>query len=227
MPPQELVDEDQAWLGLLMEIVATRDIAPGEEILMDYGPEWTAAWEQHTAKWQQQVTNGKIPSKWPTRALDMNQKYIARPYPTEQEQEEYEQLSDAENVIPENVLFMAFLMVEESSKDGSYNDPKTWGLPDKGTVFDADNLFEMQVVNRTAIAVVAPKFAWHGLAYNYTIRWTNSKGQSTYVVNVPHAALLFVDAPEKGDQFSFVDDAFRHYVGIPDGIFPQGPWRNL
>jgi hypothetical protein len=33
--------------GLSMEIVALRDIAPGEEVFMDYGPEWEEAWEAH------------------------------------------------------------------------------------------------------------------------------------------------------------------------------------
>lgn len=38
--------------GLAMELVATRDIQPGEEVLMDYGPEWEAAWKKHVENWK-------------------------------------------------------------------------------------------------------------------------------------------------------------------------------
>jgi SET domain len=38
--------------GLVMELVALRDIAEGEEILMDYGEEWERAWQDHVSHWQ-------------------------------------------------------------------------------------------------------------------------------------------------------------------------------
>lgn len=37
--------------GLAFEIVAIRDIAPGEEVFIDYGPEWEEAWARHAASW--------------------------------------------------------------------------------------------------------------------------------------------------------------------------------
>jgi hypothetical protein len=38
--------------GLTFEIVALRDIQPGEEVFMDYGTEWEEAWEKHVANWK-------------------------------------------------------------------------------------------------------------------------------------------------------------------------------
>jgi SET domain len=38
--------------GLLMDIVATRDIRRGEEIFLDYGREWQLAWERHVAAFE-------------------------------------------------------------------------------------------------------------------------------------------------------------------------------
>ena len=35
-----------------MEIVATRDISVGDEVFIDYGREWEAAWEQHVRNWK-------------------------------------------------------------------------------------------------------------------------------------------------------------------------------
>lgn len=38
--------------GLAFELIATRDIRPGEEIVLDYGDEWEAAWQEHVATWK-------------------------------------------------------------------------------------------------------------------------------------------------------------------------------
>jgi hypothetical protein len=38
--------------GLAFEFVALRDIGEGEEILIDYGEEWEAAWQEHVRKYE-------------------------------------------------------------------------------------------------------------------------------------------------------------------------------
>jgi SET domain len=38
--------------GLCFDYIATRDIAAGEEILLDYGDDWQRAWDEHVATWQ-------------------------------------------------------------------------------------------------------------------------------------------------------------------------------
>jgi hypothetical protein len=40
---------NQAGLGF--EYEALRDIAAGEEVFVDYGDEWQAAWDEHVANW--------------------------------------------------------------------------------------------------------------------------------------------------------------------------------
>jgi hypothetical protein len=49
MPVAEWVSEMHA--GLMLDFVATRDIHEGEEILIDYGEEWEAAWNSHVKSW--------------------------------------------------------------------------------------------------------------------------------------------------------------------------------
>ena len=43
--------------GLMMEIVAVRDIQVDDEILLDYGREWEAAWKNHVENWQPPLTS--------------------------------------------------------------------------------------------------------------------------------------------------------------------------
>lgn len=252
LDPMELVTPDHVYLGLLMEIVATEDIEEGQEIFIDYGKEWsdgklcvcvsllcviidslisscitfvvlsgipsmpcyakTTAWKEHVKAWDEAKKNGGIPEKWPARAVEMNDEYSTKPFKTEAELKE--------EPYPEGVAVVTFLMIAESSEGGTEDDPKVWSEPAGGTAYHSDNLFEPEVVGRVKIEddnIAMP--------YNYTVRWTNNKGDHTFVKNIPHGALLFVDEPEMGDQF--VENPFRHFIGIPDDIFPQGAWRNL
>ncbi|OEU11016.1 hypothetical protein FRACYDRAFT_246118 [Fragilariopsis cylindrus CCMP1102] len=50
---------------LSMEIIALRDIKPGEEIFIDYGKEWENAWLEHVKTWNSNDitdTDSSIPS---------------------------------------------------------------------------------------------------------------------------------------------------------------------
>jgi hypothetical protein len=49
--PRTLLRQKTAF-GVVFEIVALRDIAPDEEILINYGAAWQEAWDQHVAKWK-------------------------------------------------------------------------------------------------------------------------------------------------------------------------------
>jgi len=142
----------------------------------------------------------------------MNDEYRTKAYKTESELDE--------EPYPKGVALVAFLMIAESSETGTKEDPKHWSQPTGGTAYHSDNLFEPEVIDRVKLEDSSA-----AMPYNYTVRWTNNKGEHTFVKDVPHEAFLFVDEPETGDQF--VENAFRHYIGIPDDVFPNGAWRNL
>ena len=38
--------------AIILEVVALRDIQPGEELFLDYGAEWDAAWKKHVQEWK-------------------------------------------------------------------------------------------------------------------------------------------------------------------------------
>ncbi|KAL7566228.1 hypothetical protein ACA910_011295 [Epithemia clementina (nom. ined.)] len=197
--PGALMEGD---LVLLMEIVALDTIEAGEEIFLDYGEEWAAAWDAHVEYWQEQYKE----RTWPAKAIEFNEMYLTAPLPTEQEGVQF----------PEDISLMAFIMIAESTAAGTLDDVKTWDTPEDGTVYDAVNLFEIFIVDRQEV---------ENHLFNYTIRWVNVKEEATYVAKVPHDAFVFVDRPETSDHF--VPYSFRHPIHIPDDVFPYGPWRNL
>jgi hypothetical protein len=55
--PEWLSQPVDSWIneihvGLAFSYVAIRDISPGEEVLLDYGPEWEEAWNRHVNTWR-------------------------------------------------------------------------------------------------------------------------------------------------------------------------------
>jgi hypothetical protein len=85
LEPHELLYDENAHIALLLEVVATRDIAQGEEVFLDYGPEWEAAWQAHVEQWNKLVSAGDIPAQWPLRAVDIMDHYRTNVLKTEEE----------------------------------------------------------------------------------------------------------------------------------------------
>jgi len=57
----ETLPEEVAKLhgkGLVMDLVSTRAIAAGEEVVIDYGDFWVTAWESHQAQWSEKKGPG-------------------------------------------------------------------------------------------------------------------------------------------------------------------------
>ena len=196
-----------------MEIVAIRDIEEGEEVFLDYGSEWQAAWDDHVATWRKSLENGDIPDPWPIRALDLNDEFKDKGFKTKAELET--------EPYPETIRQMCFLVVQNIPDEQPH--VKSWAVPEKGgTTFDTDNLFDCTVVERIAVETTVE----NSLAFNYTIQWMDKeRNEVTIVRNVPHLAITFLDKPDTGDQW-VTKSPFRHYIGIPDEVFPQGPWRD-
>jgi hypothetical protein len=204
MDPDDLLNVDNKWIGLLMEVVALVDIEAGAEIFIDYGKEWKAGWDKHAINWQERIADGRIPKEWPLRALDMKKEYATKPYKTEKELEA--------EPYPSHVSLVAFMFMAETTSEA------TWGVPPNGTAFTADHLFKPEIVEKVQAAGDVAN------SYNYTVRWTSSSGADTYVKSIPHDAFTFVDDPETSDVYT--EHSFRHYIAIPDDMFPEGPWRN-
>mmetsp|Transcript_22681 Transcript_22681/g.64212 ORF Transcript_22681/g.64212 Transcript_22681/m.64212 type:complete len:698 (+) Transcript_22681:200-2293(+) len=214
VPPFKLADEETSHLGLLMEVVALRPIEEGEEIFIDYGDEWVTAWEAHQASWKTMQQDGHIPTAWPVQALDLMEEHRdgAKPIKIPSENPDY----------PDNVMTKCFLIVKKPTDEPLVNSAgqkvRLWvNGTSTTTPFDSENLFQCTVDSRK-------ESAEHHYLYDVIFRSQDDPTSVTVVRDVPHKAIVFVDRPGTGDQFRSY--SFRHYIGIPDDVFPQGPWRD-
>jgi len=62
--PEWLMQHPSEWIhemtaGLAFDLVATRDIRRGEEVLIDYGDEWEQAWRAHVEQWERPMNAEK------------------------------------------------------------------------------------------------------------------------------------------------------------------------
>ena len=208
LKPEELINEANSYIGLLMEVVATRDIKEGEEVFIDYGDLWQKAWDEHVKDWKKGQKSGSIPKKWPDRALDLNHEYRNKPL-------------EAGKTYADNVVTKCFLVISKPAGDESTNEDgdkiRVWTMHKVKETFDSANLFDCSILEREEDR--------DGESH-YTIKWVNDKKEdapSTIVKHVPRRAIVFVDKHFTGDQFTV--GAFRHYIQIPDDIFPPGAWR--
>jgi len=80
--PDELANTLEK-IGLSFEYVAIRDIAEGEEVLLDYGEEWEQAWEEYVSNWRP-VVGAKTyvhSTDWEEKTFRTMAEQASKPYP--------------------------------------------------------------------------------------------------------------------------------------------------
>lgn len=204
-PPEALAGIDFDFIGVVMEVVATHDINAGDEVFIDYGSEWAAAWEKYMKEWEDKYKEN--PEQWPLKADDLKVEYRNKPFQTKQELEA--------TPYPDGIQTACFIEWEDV-EDGRVMETKSgkeitrWIGPVDFKGYSGLKMEICRVLERS-------KQLDDGL-YSYTVVTDELK-----IENVPHAAITFVDTPYRSDIHT--KGAFRHPIAIPDGIFPQ-EWRD-
>ncbi|CAB9519838.1 Guanylate cyclase [Seminavis robusta] len=207
--------------GLLLEVVATRDISQGEQILIDYGQTWHDAWTRHVQQFQPDNDCSRSPPY--VYASRLNQLKMVR---TQDEQ--------AQNPYPDNVETFCVYQYSETiqynpwphHQHGSKKDtcrkvtheacpPHTRMVPDylrPCRVLDrkeGDAFYTVEVLNDDKGSVDAGSIPW---------------GERHIVTGMPRNAICFLDKVYSTDQN--LASAFRHEIGLPGGVFPTA-WMDL
>lgn len=225
---------DKVDVGLVMEYVALRDIEPGEEIFINYGPAWEKAWEEHVHNWV------PLPgSKDYVSAENMNADGhdIIK---TVQEQED--------DPYPHSVVTSCYYDYDPEEEgffdmSGEFANPndhdviiKEWH-PLNSDVPDYMFLRPCVVLEREDVEV--DEEGKNGLVegdidHDYTVHILNYDHMHAdqkvpdyeylVVTTVPRDAITFTDFIYSTDMH--LSNAFRHEMMMDDSMFPTA-WRNL
>ena len=200
--PISRLDSD-ATAKLAFELIAKRDILPGEELYLDYGLEWEEAWTRHVAGFSSSAAAKDYIPAW-----QLNEDRTTRL------KTEFEQLAGEK--IPANLEVRCDMTVHHSDDWMDYSN---------------ENLLQyLSERNGRLVACEILRYERIDDKWFYTVVMMeldeNDKSQveNHLVNNIPREAIRVVDRPYTSDIFLL--NAFRHDIRIPDSIFPEA-WRNL
>jgi hypothetical protein len=220
--PEELLKMES---GPMIEYYALRDIKADEEITLDYGPEWEAAWTKHVESWDpdEDDKNYIAASDYMEQGL-----FTVR---TKEEQED--------NPYPEN-LDTACYFTLYSHDDHGDNETVVEGVELDWSDYSANRILhngaELECVYHCKILsskkVDGTKY-FDVVLFEYTNpqfkRYHDVKGQCwipghIFVDGLPSEAIIVIDKPYTSDEH--IDEAFRHEIGVPEGFFPPN-WLDI
>ena len=205
--------------GLSLDIVATRDIYPGEEVFLDYGQGWEEDWEDHVATF--------LPP-------DPDDNYMTITELNDDLENNLILAEDLEeNPYPDNARLACIYWPDDNEvidEDSPLEDSKDWKTD--GSIYHVDHPDYMHFSFSEGCDILEMTKGEDGEIKNITVEIYSSDGMTIWAANkkerilydYPMQSLRFVPAKYTSDQH--LVGAFRSYIRIPDEIFPE-QWKDL
>ena len=172
------------------DYVAIRDIAQGEELFLDYGIDWTTAWEEHVAIFPP-LTGPNAPHYQPARLW--NTMFSGSILRTEEEQ--------AYDPYPHHLEIRChhWLEIAVDAYEWEFDHVgKPCRILERHGVHTDEYLYTVQIIESSSSS--------------------SEDGMGMVLSDVPRQSVAFVDVPLTTDLR--LPGVFRHWIGIPDDIFP-------
>jgi hypothetical protein len=209
--------ESEAHAGLVMELVATREIKAGEEVFLNYGPAWEQAWQDY------------VKNKW--RPTPEDQSYVSATqlnlYVRDLRTRNELQGDEVAASVLATVYTVCYVKIIDKQVGTDGKKIFDWNFYPALTE-EADYSYPCHVIER--------KNAWtrDNLADNgskntvdsttYTVALKRGDDDIVSIEGLPRAAIRYVDQPYTSNLF--LSTAFRHAIDIPDHIVPAA-WRDM
>jgi hypothetical protein len=195
--------------AVAFDYVAIRDIQEGEELFIDYGDSWQQAWEDHQK-------NFKVPDT-SMLAVKYNELVEDTPLRTVEEQRH--------DPYPSNLQMRCHkVLVYGKQKKGLDFRRYLWQVTDYGESCRVLERFEEEGVIWYTIEVEV----WDARKDEDSTKREAELPADTVTqlirTDVPRSAIRFFDIPQTTPVYA--QDAFRHFIEVPDDLFPK-QWRNL
>jgi len=227
---EQMAATDKQKRGLMLEIVATRDIEIGEEVFLDYGSAWQDAWNEHTKKWEPWTTNGNyVPSSslnivGSLEKVRTESELSDNPYPGANIATachfDFEDIDELEEFVSDDEDTRIFDWYKPTSENAEI-------------VLEAEYILPCTIINRkiikgeeyfTAIVFASPENDSRDEDNTPLFTDVILSKVRVEVRKIPRHAITFVDKPYSGD--SHLPGTFRFPIMMPDDIFPK-KWKNL
>eukprot|EP00571_Detonula_confervacea_P007826 CAMPEP_0172326942 /NCGR_PEP_ID=MMETSP1058-20130122/58069_1 /TAXON_ID=83371 /ORGANISM="Detonula confervacea, Strain CCMP 353" /LENGTH=602 /DNA_ID=CAMNT_0013043851 /DNA_START=67 /DNA_END=1875 /DNA_ORIENTATION=- len=192
-------------IGLSLDFVATREIQPGEEVLIDYGPEWEVAWNKYKKGWSPLARSDKyVPASMLQEPFRTATEQLSQPY-------------------PDNIVFYCHYEYEIGVSEG----PWVWEDEWKELALYPCRIFSREAsdAERTAYYYTMVILNENELEYGIIPPLVGiPSGENHILTNVPRWAIEVRDKLYTKDEF--LSKSFRHEMMMPNEIFPE-TWKNL
>ena len=204
--------------GLMIDYVALGDIADGDEIFIDYGDSWHNAWDSHVRRWK--APNGATSYKSADRYCHETTHCYEENVRTIEEQKT--------NPYPDNLETVCYydndstrIKVDEQ-KQIVYT---TWTIGEEQNYWPHECLRPCRILKRYRSNIdddenYAGEFLYTAemLPFEGGAEVCTLTGGRHIATDVPWDAILIVDRPRTTD--TFLDQAFRHEIGVPSDLYP-------
>jgi hypothetical protein len=206
---------------MIIDLVATRNIKKGEEVLFDYGDDWANAWNEHVKNWKKLTKDAKFSKS----AMVLNDDHHGvgksiKPFPT----------SSEESLAGDNVQLMCHLLYDEDkierrrNQDGSRTKVYPWIPHPTSGEHRLKTDLAVRGINRMGCEILE-RTGDEATGYKYVVRpLIEKEGPKILVKNVPHEVIRYIDKPYNNPQHE--QHAFRHTIRFPDDVFPEA-WKDL
>ena len=195
-----------------MELVATRNIEPGEEVFLHYGESWNNAWNDYFEKeWEPTGAEKRYLS-----AAELNQRM------------EWLETIDEMSAPHKDVFTVCFAGKFNKKLATTEHGPKyEWHYFDS-IYRSTDFAFPCDILERefdtTYESAVDRAESIEPVPTTYTVLLDRGDRDNAIVVGIPRNAIRFFDNQYASDLF--LRSAFRREIGIPDAMVPSA-WRDL
>ncbi|KAL7537505.1 hypothetical protein ACHAXR_007865 [Thalassiosira sp. AJA248-18] len=211
-------------IDIMLELVATRPIKKGEEVLLDYGDDWADAWNEHSNKWKDTIKDASFAKS----AMVLNEIHhgVGKPPQPFSINDADKKSEDKEKDIAElkcQLMYDEDKIERRRNVDGTRTKIYPWiPHPVAGeSRLKSDTAF--RGVNRVGCDILE-RSGDEQSGFKYVVLPHFDEGSGVLVKNVPHHAIRYVDKPYRSAQHELT--AFRHSIQFPDEIFPNA-WRDL
>jgi SET domain len=203
--------------GLMMDIVALRDIEDGEEIFLDYGRSWQEAWNKHQSAFERHEPT--VEEVWYVSAENFSQELGDSIWMTPLEQ----------SLMPYPSNVETYCYYEQHDDDYRIGSRELLPnlQPHRLSWYDHDDhpcFRPCEIEERYEDEDGELSYTIHlSAADNHRVMFYCSIETDYSVTDVPHDDIRLLDVPYTTDLLR--KQSFRHEIGVPDGFFPKAWMR--